>query len=306
MRHFVSMMAMLLAVCSFAQAPRKVAVYVTGDVDDSYKKVIGSKLVSGITQSGEYAAVERTNEFLSALTQEQDYQMSGAVNDQQIVKLGAQFGVRYVLVADVTEIFESTFISARMIDVQTGLITHSADVEMELYSTKDLITITEAVIGKIFGGIGNDKLDRIGPIKSMEELRSVTIPDGYRICTAEEIRELRRQGKEVLYPVIVEIMYNYYEAYRYSGDERDYYTDFKWLEENNILKTKRLVDKTWVAVSASSEYTRYSTYNLDGVKDTTPTHHSNMQFGEKYGYTGVQKDILTSSPAYIYIIKSDN
>lgn len=281
MRHFVSMMAMLLAVCSFAQAPRKVAVYVTGDVEDSYKKVIGSKLVSGITQSGEYAAVERTNEFLAALTQEQDYQMSGAVNDQQIVKLGAQFGVRYVLVADVTEIFESTFISARMIDVQTGLITHSAEVDMELCSAKDLIAITEAVIGKIFGGI-NDKIDKIGPIKSMRELRVITIPDGYRICTADEIRELRSKGKEVLYPVIVEIMGNYYKAYDYGIGNWAYDTDFKWLEETNVFKGKK--------IRYNSDY-EYMTYDL-------------LEDGD--GVNGVEGDILTSSPAYIYIIKNDN
>ena len=281
-------MAMLLAVCSFAQAPRKVAVYVTGDVEDSYKKVIGSKLVSGITQSGEYVAVERTNEFLAALTQEQDYQMSGAVNDQQIVKLGAQFGVRYVLVADVTEIFESTFISARMIDVQTGLITHSAEVDMELYSAKDLIKITEAVINKIFGGSRLDNIERIGPIKSMQEMRSVTIPDGYRICTVEEIRELRSNGKEVLYPAIVEIMGNYYVGYR-GYDYVNYYTDFKWLEENNVLSGRRLIFKPW---DSGRKYT-YTLYEDSTGELTTDS--------PSWDY-----DILTSSPAYIYIIKSNN
>jgi len=289
------MMAMLLAVCSFAQAPRKVAVYVTGDVEDSYKKVIGSKLVSGITQSGEYAAVERTNEFLSALTQEQDYQMSGAVNDQQIVKLGAQFGVRYVLVADVTEIFESTFISARMIDVQTGLITHSVEVDMELYSAKDLIKITEAVIYKIFGGSRLDKIERIGPIKSMHEMRSVTIPDGYRICTVEEILELRSNGKEVLYPAIVEIIGNYYVGARLSHGAVNYHTDFKWLEEKNVLSRKRLIFKPWMipAVGSGSKYTTETLYE-DSTGELTS------------GDPSCDYDILTSSPAYIYIIKSNN
>lgn len=292
MRHFVSMMAMLLAVCSFAQAPRKVAVYVTGDVEDSYKKVIGSKLVSGITQSGEYAAVERTNEFLSALTQEQDYQMSGAVNDQQIVKLGAQFGVRYVLVADVTEIFESTFISARMIDVQTGLITHSAEVDMELYSAKDLIKIAEAVIDKILCGLRLDKIERIGPIKSMQEMRSVTVPDGYRICTVEEIRELRSNGKEVLYPAIVEIMRNYYLCHR-DSDFETHKTEFKWLKENNIL---------------SGIYIWYYSYYFDSEKTcySTSALYEDSTGKWTFGDSSWDYDILTSSPAYIYIIKSNN
>ena len=102
---------------------KKVAVYMTGsNIDQSYKKVIGAKIVSAVTQSGEYAAVERTAEFLAALSAESDYQTSGEVRDSQIARLGQKFGVKYVIVADISELFDELFISSRLINVETGLV----------------------------------------------------------------------------------------------------------------------------------------------------------------------------------------
>ena len=73
-------------------AKKKVAVYMTGNgVEDSYKKVIGARLVSAITATNEYAAVERTADFLAALSSEQDFQMSCEVKDTQIARLGQKF-----------------------------------------------------------------------------------------------------------------------------------------------------------------------------------------------------------------------
>ena len=67
-----------LSVYAQEQVKKKVAVYMTGaSIDDAYKKVIGAKLVSAITASGENAAVERTADFLAALSAENDYQTSG-------------------------------------------------------------------------------------------------------------------------------------------------------------------------------------------------------------------------------------
>lgn len=107
----------------FAQS--KVAVYVAGDQEESVKKVLGSKMTSYITQSNDFTAVERTRDFLSALTAEHDYQVSGEVSNSQIVKLGQQFGARYVAVVDITELYGELFVSSRLIDVQTSQVVSS-------------------------------------------------------------------------------------------------------------------------------------------------------------------------------------
>ena len=127
MKHYfiliVIIFGMIAPSASAQTVKKKVAVYMTGkDVDESYKKIIGAKFVSTITATNEYAAVERTADFLAALSSEQDYQASGEVRDNQIARIGQKFGVRYVVVADVTELFDELFIASRMINVETGLV----------------------------------------------------------------------------------------------------------------------------------------------------------------------------------------
>lgn len=137
----------MIAPTTYAQeAKKKVAVYMTGnDVNESYKKVIGAKLVSAITMTDEYAAVERTSDFLAALSAEQDYQTSGEVQDSQIARLGQKFGVLYVAVADVSELFNEIFISARLINVESGLVETAFDTNSPVESMEQLTTLSTKV-----------------------------------------------------------------------------------------------------------------------------------------------------------------
>ncbi|MBO5156759.1 MAG: hypothetical protein J6C05_06460 [Prevotella sp.] len=152
----------MLPYVVMAQTVRqKVAVYMTGDIsNEGYKKVIGSKMVSEIAKSDEYIAVERTADFLKALSSEQDYQTSGEVRDNQIVQIGQKFGVRYVAVVDISEVFEELFIAARLIDVQTGQIDKSYETSSRVASMSELTELAQNVAGgMILGGSvsGKDK-----------------------------------------------------------------------------------------------------------------------------------------------------
>ena len=134
------------------RAKKKVAVYMTGGTSDAtYKKVIGAKLVNAITESGEYAAVERTADFLSALSAESDYQTSGEVRDSQIARLGQKFGVRYVVVADASELFDEYFIEARLINVETGLVERAFDINGPAESMAQLVSLSKNVADGLLG-----------------------------------------------------------------------------------------------------------------------------------------------------------
>ncbi len=210
-----------MATMAFSQdAKKKVAVYVTGEVESGYKKVIGSKMVSGITKSEGYIAVERTSDFLAALSKEQDYQTSGAVNDNQIVKLGQQFGVRYVVVVDVSEVFDSMFISARMIDVQTGQISGSAESSKSVDNLEGLMGLSESVASELLGGVAysdytteNNVSDIkvIGPFVTEKDLyyHYEKIPEGYHAVSEEEFLALvegyTQAKKYISYPVYVNV-----------------------------------------------------------------------------------------------------
>lgn len=142
----VALVATCLAGSAQAQEKEKVAVYVTGAIENADLKIIGSKAVSRISRSDEYVAVERTDTFLKAITREQDYQLSGEVRDDQIAALGKRFGVRYVAVFEVSRLGDdSCFIAARMIDVESGLVRKSIDANRKIASTNDLVALTNNV-----------------------------------------------------------------------------------------------------------------------------------------------------------------
>lgn len=194
MKHYVILMAVIfgmIAPSASAQGvKKKVAVYVTGDVENGYKKVIGSKLVTGITRSDDYSAVERTADFLAELAKEHDYQTSGAVSDNQIAKLGHQFGVHYVLVADVSEIFESMFISARMIDVQTAQITNSTEANEVVSNMDGLTKLSENVVLELLGAPAYSEDDVQSVLcSSFDDLYNKSM-SGYHCASKEEIDDL--------------------------------------------------------------------------------------------------------------------
>lgn len=143
-----------LGVSAQSEVKKKVAVYITGDdVENSVKKIIGAKLVTAITASGEYAAVERTADFLAALEKESDYQTSGEVRDSQIAKLGQKFGVRFVVVADVSEAFDELFVASRLINVETGLVERAYDASGPAESMPQLIKLSQEVAAGLLNGI---------------------------------------------------------------------------------------------------------------------------------------------------------
>ncbi len=154
------------AVSAQTDTPKKkVAVYMTGsNINEAYKKVIGAKLVSAITESGEYAAVERTADFLAALSAESDYQTSGEVRDSQIAALGQKFGVKFVAVADVSEVFDECFIAARLINVETGLVEMAYDTNGPAESMAQLVSLSKNIASGLFNGISSSESVQSAPI----------------------------------------------------------------------------------------------------------------------------------------------
>lgn len=178
---------------------KKVAVYMTGkSIDESYKKVIGAKLVSAITQSGEYAAVERTADFLAALSAENDYQTSGEVRDSQIAALGQKFGVKYVAVADVSEVFGEFFIAARMINVETGLVEKAFDTNGAAESMAQLVALSNAVASGLISGLPSTSSTSSNSAGSAPQHLALCVMDrkgGIKYFTVEQWQNLSESAK---------------------------------------------------------------------------------------------------------------
>lgn len=312
------MAAMLCLFCNVATAQpvkQKVAVYVTGDADAGYKKVVGSKLVTGITRSENYAAVERTADFLAEMAKEQDYQMSGAVSDNQIARLGQQFGVRYVVVADISEVFEAMFVSARMIDVQTGQITAATEASGSVNSIDGLTKLAENVVLEIVGVpvYAEDAVKLQGPYSAVKALRDCGAPEGYHIASKEEvegiIKNYQLTGKKLSFPIYAdiqkgEIQYSmqYFSVSYYQRDSKGR-REFKTYNASRAIKYLYPLTCTIIEETGKTQILDL-TYVTDD--DYASDRNRYMTVGENVSLDGLsnKRHIPHMVPGYVYVIKN--
>ena len=137
MKKLLTLCLLAVTMCAAAQN-KKVAVYVTGE-DNPMNQILGDRLVDGIAQSGKYKAVERTASFLQELSKEQDYQRSGNVDEADISRLGKQFGVDYVCVATILDVWNEKYLTSRLIDVETAEVVASSSSSGQITSNQQFI-----------------------------------------------------------------------------------------------------------------------------------------------------------------------
>lgn len=150
MKKLLIVLLSALSLTAFAQQ-KKVAVYVTGE-QSGITKVLGDQLVAAFAKSGKYTAIERTTSFLAELGKEQNYQRTGAVSDSEIARLGVQFGVNYVCVADVSEVFGEKYITARLINVETAEIVNTHNVSGEMNSMNSCLRMAGEIAENLSKG----------------------------------------------------------------------------------------------------------------------------------------------------------
>ena len=125
---------------------KKVAVYVIkNEASKGIGRVMGDKIVEGFTNSGRYVAIERTNSFLSKLNKEQAYQREGAVDDNEISRLGVQFGVRYVCVVDISDEYGEKYIVVRMIDVEKAEAINNYDIGGKITTMAECVAMANKI-----------------------------------------------------------------------------------------------------------------------------------------------------------------
>lgn len=131
---------------------KKVAVYVTSDEEriSSAETVVSGALISAIIQSDTYQAVERANDFMKQINEEQHYQHSGNVDNEQISELGKQFGVDLVCVAKISSFDKTCHIQARIIDVETVTVLSIAQGFYTTSNTEELINAANKIANTMF------------------------------------------------------------------------------------------------------------------------------------------------------------
>ncbi len=127
------------ALASEVMAAKKVAVYAEGDISKDTKSIICSSVLARMSGDKNFEAYERNSSFINALNKEQDYQTSGEVPESEIRTVAQRMGSDYVIV--VTTIIsddDHCFMSARMIDLVTGKIVKTVDLDREYTGTESI------------------------------------------------------------------------------------------------------------------------------------------------------------------------
>ena len=143
MKKLLIILLSVFSLTAIAQQ-KKVAVYVTGQ-QTGINKVLGDQLVAAFAKSGKYIAIERTASFLAELGKEQNYQRTGAVDDNELSRLGKQFGVQLVCVADVSDVFGEKYVSSRLIDVESAEVVNTSNATSKLESMQELLSVTDKI-----------------------------------------------------------------------------------------------------------------------------------------------------------------
>ena len=188
-------LAVLCVNVMCGQDKKKVAVYVTAtsSVPDETKKIVGSELVAAIAANQSYSAIERTSAFLDELGKEQGYQLSGNVDDSQISRLGKQFGVDIVCVADITPYQNAYYIQARFIDVENAIIMSTERITSNLKGLDEMVKAAESLANKLIGN-ENSQSKKVSTRKP-EPIENITIPgkisyEEFKILSNAERKEL--------------------------------------------------------------------------------------------------------------------
>ena len=119
---FLWTIACLLPLWASAQV-KKVAILETvdreGNVAYAHKLMLRSSMAKAITNAPGYEAYDRTD--MDAIMEEQSFQRTGMVSEDQIRRLGEMTGAAYILVAEAAIADEkSMFITAKILNVETA------------------------------------------------------------------------------------------------------------------------------------------------------------------------------------------
>ena len=168
-------LALALFITSLTFGQQKVAVYVTGGTDVGINKVLGDKLVEAFVKSGNYTAVERTSSFLEELSKEQTQPNTNNIKDSELSRLGRQFGVQLVCVAEVSEVLGEKYVSARLIDVESvEVLTTSNSGNASIKTMSDLIALSEKISRELSGKTGKEQYaEEQERIKQSEEATKI-------------------------------------------------------------------------------------------------------------------------------------
>jgi TolB-like protein len=151
MKRVILAASILVIAAATLWSQPKVAVLdaiIPQNMDPSVVVPVTEKIVERLVVSGRFTVLDRAN--IESVLKEREFQVSGMVSDQDVVTAGKYLGADFVVVAKVQKVGDTYFISAKMINIKTGVIANqtSAQGEGKLSTLIDLA----AQVGEVLSG----------------------------------------------------------------------------------------------------------------------------------------------------------
>ena len=168
MKRYILAMSFGAVTLATAWSQPKVAVLdaiIPQNMDPSVIVPVTEKIVERLVVSGRFTVLDRAN--IDSVLKEREFQMSGMVSDQDVVTAGKYLGADFVVVAKVQKVSDTYFVSAKMINIKTGVIANqtSAEGEGKLSSLIDLAS----QVGEVLSGGAVTALSSTGEAKDISK-----------------------------------------------------------------------------------------------------------------------------------------
>lgn len=215
-RVIILIVGLMLSFTAFTQ--KTVAVYVTpsADVPQSTTKILSSELVAAITRNADYIAIERADDFMAQLTEEQGRYNN--IDDSKLFELGRKYGASNVCVAEITKFGDEYYIVARLLDIRTSRVWKTARKSSELKSLNELIEVSEALSNELIGNIKEFSTYTYGDNKyNQSYITKIENRENYTKVTFKFVSYLPEQKiaiKNTMYieDLLTHIKYNFKDA----------------------------------------------------------------------------------------------
>jgi hypothetical protein len=137
-------LALSILFCGLALAQEekpRAAVYIMGNPEG--RDFLRSSVNSFLIRSGKYLMI--AVDALDAVAQEHQRQMSGAVSDADVARMGLDAGAQYVCVVERTELDGISYVATRMVNVETKVADLASEIE-ELPRGRNIIDVVKRQI----------------------------------------------------------------------------------------------------------------------------------------------------------------
>jgi len=121
-------------------------------IDESAARLISDRLRTELFKTNLFTVLERGQ--MQDILKEQGFQQSGCTSDACVVEVGQMLGVKQMLAGSVGKLGELITMNVRLIDVETGKITQSVNIDCRCDIEDVLIKSTPQIAVKIARSLG--------------------------------------------------------------------------------------------------------------------------------------------------------